>query len=69
MEDRGMAMMFKIQTTKNSEMYIAPSEVIRIVAREYSGGGSIIWMRDGTRIETYKHIDGVYAAMNAATDE
>lgn len=47
-------------------MYIAPTAVNRIVAREYDGGGCFIHLQDGTRIETYTHASEVYEAMREA---
>lgn len=58
--------MFKIKTTDGVEMYIAPGEVSRLVARDYDGGGTVIVMRDGTRVATYTGIDDVYALMTKA---
>lgn len=51
--------MIRIETTRHGFVYLASGDVTRLVERAYEGGGTQIFMRDGTRIDTYKHIDGV----------
>jgi hypothetical protein len=61
--------MFKIETTKHNITYIAPKEVSQLIERQYDGGGTIIYLCNGLRVETYKHIDSVHDLIVKATNE
>ena len=58
--------MFKIENTDHATLYISASDVVRLVERQYNGGGCVIIFRDGFRVETYKPIDEVHALVNGS---
>ena len=61
--------MISITDTDRKRHYIAAGEITRLVERQYSGGGTIVILRSGGRIETYAPIGSVHNQLKRAEHE